>query len=80
MPIMVMYDGTPEKNLDLAQKKGLKFPVVSDPGMTLFKRWDPTNKTPSTTLIRPGAEVFQIDEGWHTESIEELLGLNQEED
>ena len=79
MPFMVMRDGNPQKNLDLAQKKGLNFPVVSDPSGVLFERWDPTNKTPSTTLIRKGVEVFTIDEGWHTESIKDMLGLLEED-
>ncbi len=72
-PIMVMYDGTPEAARRLADELGLTYPVLSDPGLEVFGRFNPDGATPTSTFISPGAEVARVDVGWYPALVEELL-------
>lgn len=73
LPIMVFYDGTPEKTRAFAEEAGLTFPVLSDPDRVLFDRWNEAGATPSTTMLGRGVRVHEIDTTWYPAMIEELL-------
>ena len=72
-PIMVMYDGTSAAAMDLANELGLTFPVLSDPGLEVFDRFNPTGETPNSAFILPGAEVHSTEVGWYPALVEDLL-------
>ena len=72
-PILIMYDGTPESMMQLAEERDLTFPVLADPEMTVFDRFDPEYITPSSTFLVPGSEVHSIDVSWHNALVEEVL-------
>ncbi len=71
--MVIMYDGTVEDTMALAEEKGLNYPVLIDTTHELFNRWNELNKMPSTTMIRRGNVVHSIDQTWHTALIEELV-------
>jgi len=81
MPLMVFYDGTPDSLMELANEKGLTFPLLSDPDKTVFGRWNPESATPKTTLLERGAKVYEVDSAWRPALIEELLyGVEDDDD
>ena len=47
--------------------------MLTDPNYEVFNRWNPSYTTPSTTLLRPGLVVEEIETTWYPEQIEELL-------
>ena len=71
--MVIMYDGTPDDTMALAQEKDLNYPILIDTEHTLFERWNPQNKLPSTTMIRRGSVVHSIDQTWYTDLIEDLV-------
>ena len=71
--MVIMYDGTVEQTLALAEENDLGYPILIDPTHTLFERWNPENKMPSTTMIRRGSVVHSIDQTWYTDLIEDLV-------
>lgn len=73
LPIMVMYDGTPDGAMGLADELGLTFPVLSDPSLEVFERFNPNGETPTSTFIVEGSVVHTIDVGWYPGLIEEIL-------
>lgn len=73
LPVMVMYDATPESARAFAEEKDLSFPVLSDPSGALFARWDPSGDTPSTTILDRWTTVWSIDRTWYLAMLEEVL-------
>ena len=71
--MVIMYDGTIDDTMALAQEKELNYPVLIDTEKTLFARWNQQNKFPSTTMIRRGSVVHSIDQTWYTDLIEDLV-------
>ncbi len=71
MLVMSGGDSTTAKNL--ADEYGITFPVLSDPSYSVFNRWNPTYSMPSTTFLRPGLVIEEIETMWYPERVEELL-------
>ncbi|MBK7755953.1 MAG: hypothetical protein IPI35_06010 [Deltaproteobacteria bacterium] len=71
--MLVMSGGDSNTAKTLADENGLTFPVLTDPSYEVFNRWNPSNTTPSTTLLRPGGLVEEIETTWYPEQIEEPL-------
>jgi len=70
---MVMWDGGSETAAALADEYDLTFPILHDPNMELFNRWNPTGATPSSTMIDRGVEVYDFDIAWYQDLIESLV-------
>ena len=71
--MVIMYDGTVEDTMALAEEKGLNYPVLIDQSREIFERWNSEVKLPSTTMIRRGSVVHSIDQTWYTDLIEDLV-------
>ena len=71
--MLVMSGGDSNTAKTLADENGLTFPVLTDPTYEVFGRWNQSNTTPSTTLLRPGLIVEEIETTWYPEQVEELL-------
>lgn len=71
--MLVMSSGDSATSKQLVDENGLTFPVLVDPTLEVFKRWNPSYATPSTTYLRPGLVIEEIDTTWYPERIEELL-------
>jgi hypothetical protein len=71
--ILVMNGGDSTTAKTLADDNGLTFPVLVDPTYEVFQRWNPSYTTPSTTLLRPGLVVEEVETTWYPEQIEALL-------
>lgn len=70
---MVMYDGTAEANMALAEELGLTFPILSDPGGEVFSRFNPDGETPQSAFIAEGMTVHTLDVIWYPALVEEVL-------
>ena len=73
MPIIIMYDGTVESTMQLAQDMDLNYPILIDSKHEIFDRWNAEVKLPSTTMIRRGSVVHSIDQTWYTDLIEDVV-------
>ena len=71
-PIMVMYDGTSAAAMDLANELGLTFPVLSDPGLEVFDRFNPTGR-PQLGLHPAGCRGPLHRGRWYPALVEDLL-------
>lgn len=71
--MLVMNGGDSTSAKTLADENGLTFPVLVDPTYEVFNRWNPSYTTPSTTFLRPGLVIDQIETTWYPEQVEELL-------
>ena len=71
--MVIMYDGTIENTMALAQEQDLNYPILIDTTHEVFDRWNPERKMPSTTMIRRGSVVHSIDQTWYTDLIEDLV-------
>lgn len=76
---MVMYDGSQQANMDLANELGLTIPILSDPGGEVFSRFNPDGETPKSAFIDKGMVVHTLDVIWHPGLVEEVLYGEQEE-
>lgn len=72
-PILVMYDGTSSQAMALANDLDLNFPILLDPGLEVFDRFNPDGETPTSTFLTEGSVVHTIDVGWYPALVEEIL-------
>ena len=73
MPIFAYVTGTAQDAANLAADKALNFPVVFDGSGEIIRRWNQSQRTPSSTIIDKGMVVHKVDTAWYPQMIEALL-------
>ncbi|MEL6348707.1 MAG: hypothetical protein AAFV53_36725 [Myxococcota bacterium] len=73
LPVVVMWQGSPEDAGILAAQLNLTYPVITDLELSLFDRWNTLSVTPSTTVIERGVRVEAIDTTIDTTILDDRL-------
>jgi hypothetical protein len=73
LPVMVMYDGSPDRTAQLADEYGLTYPILSDASGEVFGRFNQEQSTPQSDFIAEGMTVHTVDVIWYPALIEEVL-------
>lgn len=60
----VNVDDDPQRAADIAQRQGIRFPVLLDSDKAVVRRWD-LGSMPATVLIDRDGRVRHLHRGWH---------------